>query len=275
MSGKTGENHQSAKYDENQILVIKKIYRDLRQIREEHLEALKTLREDNKRFLALIGHDIRTPISSIIGYLSVLKERIHKLGPNEVENHIDTALLSAKRTFMMLENLLEWALIENEIRSFRQKETNLKLLLADEIENIGLYASTKKITIELNDIVSEPVYIDANMISTVFRNLLNNAVKFTPEGGLIAISTKKNNNFIEVTIKDSGVGMSQDMQDLIFTEKSSNTNLGTGSEHGTGFGLILCKGFIDKHGGKIRVESDPGSGSAFRFTLPMSSSVTN
>lgn len=277
MGNKTAVNHERSrtKSNDSQILEIKKIYSDLRKIREEHAVTLKMLRTDNKRFLALIGHDIKTPMSSIIGYLSFLKERIYRLDQDEIVRHLEIALLSAKRSFMILDNLLEWAIAENEIKSFNQQDTDLMLLLDDEIKNIELYASIKKIRIELKNIVCEPVYIDANMIRAVLRNILNNAVKYTHEGGAIIISTKRKKNFIEVIIKDNGIGMKQEMQDLIFSRNNYDSRMGTGNETGTGFGLILCKGFIDKHGGKIIIESEPENGSVFRFTLPMKTSVTN
>ncbi|MBN1597786.1 MAG: HAMP domain-containing histidine kinase [Bacteroidales bacterium] len=251
---------------------IGKTSQKLIQIQDEHAKEIETLRTNNKKLLAIIAHDIKSPMSSILGFLTILKDRIARLDRGEIERHIDIALLSAKKTFTLLDNLLEWAFSENKIKSFQQEEIDLNELLLEELKNINLFASSKQIRIESNSISHEQVFIDINMIRTVFRNLLNNAIKYTHKEGEIVICTKKNNGFIEVSIKDNGIGMKQEIQDLIFSDSSYNSRLGTGNEPGTGFGLLLCKEFIDFHGGKIWIISEPGNGSEISFTLPVKTS---
>lgn len=246
------------------------INESLLQLKKTHELELKKIERNNKKLLAIIAHDIKAPMSSIIGFLSLVKDRIFELDRSKIEANIDTALHSAQKTFNLLDDLLEWAFADKAIDMFHQEHINLKNLLDEEVENIKLIISQKKMKITLTNILEEMVFVDKKMIKSVFRNLLNNAIKYSFERGEIIIDTKRNNGFVEISIRDNGVGISKEMKNNIFTKKGYNSTLGTNNEPGSGFGLLLCKEFIDAHNGKIRIISEPGTGSEFKFTLPLS-----
>lgn len=250
-----------------------KINRQLSHSEQEHINEIEKLIATNKKLLTIIAHDIKSPMGTIISFLTLLKERIPELDKNEIERHVNMALLSAKKTIFLFDDLLHWAFAENAIKLFHQEEVHLNDLIVKELDNIKLAAYTKhiNITFEINE--NELVEIDVNMIRTVLRNLLSNAVKFTDQHGEIIINTKKENGFIEISIKDNGVGMNKEMQELIFSGNSYNSTLGTANEIGNGFGLLLCKEFIDAHGGKIWIISNPFKGSEFKFTLPVKNRI--
>jgi two-component system, sensor histidine kinase and response regulator len=239
---------------------------ELLQLQEEHAIKIKTLLAENKHLLAIIAHDLKTPMSSIIGFLERLKEKIYEMDKRTIEEFVDIAILSANRSFNLLDDLLEWAFA---INSFQQEYIDVADLLQEEIEKIANFASQKQINIHLLDIRHEKVFIDKNMIKSVLRNLLNNAIKFTHEKGEITISTKGYDRFIEISIKDNGVGVSKEMRGVIFTNNGYISSSGTRKESGNGIGLLFCKEFIDIHQGKIWIISEPGNGSEFKFTLPV------
>lgn len=224
----------------------------------------------NKKLLATIGHDIKTPMSSIIGFLSLLKEGVHEWDRSKIEENIDIALSAATKTYSLLDNLLQWALAENISKSFQPEFIDFGEILNEETENIELFTSQKHININSLVLPNEKVFADKNMVKSILRNLLNNAIKYSHKHGKIDISTKRNKGFLEITIKDYGVGINSEIVNTIFSSDNHISILGTGNEPGTGFGLLLCKEFIDIHKGKIWIISKPGEGSEFKFTLPLS-----
>jgi two-component system sensor histidine kinase/response regulator len=167
-----------------------------------------------------------------------------------------------------LENLLQWARTQTDKIAFEPIVFNLKQLVEQNINLLKDNITTKNINIKHKITDSCDVYADRNMINTVIRNLLTNAIKFTHSGGDIAINSLRKDGHIEISIKDSGIGMSAEETEKIFRVDANFSRNGTDGETGTGLGLILCKEFIIKNGGKIWVESTPGKGSRFLFTLP-------
>jgi signal transduction histidine kinase len=232
---------------------------------------IKLIIDRNKKILAVIGHDIKTPISSIIGLLTTLKENIHKLDKGRINNYINNSLFSAKNSLILLDNLLEWAFAESSLKKFCREYVNINKLLKEVIEEIQFYASSKLISIETIDIPTENVFIDKNMIKTVLRNLLNNAIKYTNIDGEIVVSAIRSNEYLEVSIKDNGIGLSEEALGLIFKSGNPNSTTGIYNETVSGFGLLLCKEFLDIHKGEIRIFSKLGEGSEFKFSLPLNS----
>jgi signal transduction histidine kinase len=155
-----------------------------------------------------------------------------------------------------------------------QKEyINLNKLIEEAKESVLFNAIQKKIDIKIiNNVKQNEVFIDENMIKSVLRNLLNNAIKFTQNEGEVSINTKQYKNHMEISVKDNGMGIKKEKRETIFNTDYYETMLGTNNETGTGFGLLICKEFINKHGGKIWITSEPGIGSEFKFTIPISSS---
>ncbi|NJO88393.1 MAG: HAMP domain-containing histidine kinase [Chloroflexia bacterium] len=236
---------------------------------KEQEEEIRSIIAKNNRLLTVLAHDLKTPIGSIIGFLSLIADRIETMDKPKIESSVYMALLSAKRTFALLENLLEWAFAENSLKKFKQEYTSLNDLICETKGSILLSAVQKQIEIKITSLKELQVYVDKDMIKSVLRNLLNNAIKFTHEGGEILINTTQKGDFVVVSVKDNGVGIHRDTQEIIFTSAYAESTNGTSNELGTGVGLMFCKEFLDKHGGKIWVKSEPDVGSEFKFTLPM------
>lgn len=242
----------------------------LQQMHSGHDLEVKHLIEKNRKLLAIVGHDIRNSISLIIGYLSLTKQSIDSMDKKEIEINIDSALFSAEKSITLLDSLLKWALAENDITSFKQEYIDIAKLVQEEVEHIKTFADQKQITLTAHNIPHIKVFIDENMIRTVFRNLLNNAIKYTFIRGDVAIQAIQKDNLIEVTVKDNGIGIKEDMQNMIFEPKNLEFALGSNDKSKSGFGLLICKEIIDLHNGQLWMSSTKAVGSEFKFTLPIS-----
>src|SRR5690606_3899859 len=170
-------------------------------------------------------------------------------------------------TRTLLNNLLDWTLLQMDKLSLQAAQIDLSKI-SD--ENIQLLASLQSKQISLINNVREPTiaYADSNTINLVFRNLITNAIKFTNEGGTVIIDAKDKGKEWLVSVQDNGIGITEDVQQILFDKTAPYTTRGTANEKGTGLGLILCKEFVEKNGGKIWVDSANGKGSTFRFTIP-------
>jgi signal transduction histidine kinase len=225
-----------------------------------HLEKLVELRtkeltkvaETNAKYISIIAHDLRSPFCSIILALEFLKEATH----------------SANKTLDLLDDLLTWAISQNKEKSFNPVKINLSELMTDEIESIHTSAKQKQITLNHSIPPDLNVAADLQMVKTILRNLISNAIKFTNSGGQIRISASEIPPFVDITVRDNGIGISSEAQIKLFRTDGFHSTAGTHNEQGTGLGLLLCKEFVEIHGGNIRIESEPGKGSEFKFTLP-------
>jgi signal transduction histidine kinase len=222
----------------------------------------------NTKFLSIIAHDIKSPFSSVLGVLEVLKTSLKDYNKNEIEDYIDIAYNSAIRTLHLLDNLLVWAISQNKEKTFNPVKINLHDLLVDEIENISTSAKQKQIELNHFIAISLNIFADLQMVKTILRNLISNAIKYTNTGGEITISASESKQFIEIGIKDNGVGISFEAQKNLFKTDAFQSTAGTNNEQGTGFGLLLCTEFVGMHGGNIWIESEPGKGSEVKFILP-------
>ncbi len=186
-----------------------------------------------------------------------------------MEVHLKNINNSSKHAYNLLENLLTWARMQANLIQFNPEIFEVRAKIAGSVGMFEGASAKKNIKIEVED--GELIWIsaDVNMFSTVFRNLVSNAIKFTNENGTISISARKAGDFCEIAVQDSGIGISENDIKKIFRIDSKHKTVGTMGEKGTGLGLILCKEFVEKHGGTIRVESQPGKGSRFIFTLPV------
>jgi len=235
---------------------------------KEQEEEIRSIIAKNNRILTVLAHDLKTPIGSIIGFLSLIADRIESMEKGRIESSVYIALLSAKRTYALLENLLEWAFAENSLKEFKQEYTSLNDLISETKESILFSAIQKQIEVKITSHNELKVYVDKNMIKSVLRNLINNAIKYTHKGGQVLIHSIKKGDFIVVSVKDNGIGIRKETQKTIFTSDNTESVNGTSNETGTGVGLMFCKEFLDKHGGRIWVKSEPDIGSEFKFTLP-------
>ncbi len=234
---------------------------------------LKELNATKDKFFSIIAHDLKSPFSAMISFSEILVAEFDTFDINRQKEYLGILNDEINNTYKLLENLLLWANTQRGSIEFNPENENLYLLTEETNKLLTQLAKNK--SIKLINLITENVYIkaDKNMVLTVLRNLISNAIKFTPEGGQIKISSHKiikenKHNFIKITIKDSGVGISEKKISKLFTITKNISTKGTNNEAGTGLGLILCKEFVEKNNGKIWVESEVDNGSKFIFTLP-------
>jgi len=222
----------------------------------------------NSKFLSIVAHDLRSPLCTTIGIFDLLKKGITDGDKLEVEELIDIASNSANNTLSLLDELLAWSVSQNSEKSFNPIKINLNELINDELESFNTTTAQKQITITHSVVPNLYITADLQMTKTIFRNLISNAIKFTYTGGNISISATEGKKFVEIEVKDNGAGISEETLKKLFKTDKLQSLSGTNNERGTGLGLLLCKEFVGLHGGKIWVESEPGKGSKFKFTLP-------
>jgi PAS domain S-box-containing protein len=244
-----------------------------RKISEEALKAseakLKDINATKDKFFSIIAHDLKNPFNGILGFSNILKEEAHDLDVPTIKEYSDLINRAAVQVFRLLENLLSWARIQQDQMPYNPTTLSLKEITDEVIELMNDSAVRKKISIT-NRISDElMVNADSDMLKTIFRNLLSNAIKFTPSNGKVVLNAVENDDKVEISIKDNGRGMSNENLGKLFKLDASHSTHGTENEEGTGLGLILCKEFVEKHGGTITAESELGKGSTFKFTLPI------
>ena len=232
---------------------------------ETRSEELERLNQVKDKFFSIISHDLRSPINALSGILDVMSRG----GLSQAEFGEQTRELRIRfnHTRTLLNNLLDWTLLQMDKLSLQATSIDLSKIID---ENIQLLTSLQSKQISLINNVREATiaYADSNTINLVFRNLITNAIKFTNEGGTVIIDAKDQGKEWLVSVQDNGIGISSDVQEILFDKTSPYTTRGTANEKGTGLGLILCKEFVEKNGGKIWVESADGKGSIFWFTIP-------
>jgi two-component system, sensor histidine kinase and response regulator len=241
----------------------------LKNLAEQQSREKSLIIANNNRFISIIGHDLRGPLSSILGVMSLMKEFLYDLEKKEIEEYVDIASASALNTTNLLENLLLWATTQNVGIAINKQILDLYVLVEEEIANNLITTGLKKINLTSNIAPDMMICADNQMVKTIFRNLINNAIKFTNVGGDINISAVKLVPFVEITVKDNGRGIPSEDLDSLFLLNAVIPENNNKREKGRGLGLLLCREFVEMHGGNIRVESSPGQGSRFVFTLPL------
>jgi PAS domain S-box-containing protein len=232
---------------------------------EAHLKELNATKD---KFFSIISHDLKSPFNSIIGFSSILVEQVKEKDYEGIEQYAQIIQSSSQRTMALLMNLLEWSRSQTGRMEFTPEYVEMGSLINEVTDLLNDAAEHKSITISKEIGRNLTAFIDKAMISTVLRNLISNAIKFTNMGGKILISSQQNDHELIISVSDNGVGIKKKAMNELFRIEESSSTLGTKNEKGTGLGLILCKEFVGKHKGKIWVESDPGKGSTFHFTLP-------
>jgi signal transduction histidine kinase len=250
-------------------------------IQKEALEELKQSRQKlvetnaaKDKFFSIIAHDLKSPFLGIMGVTEELKLNIDKLEKEEISEFVNLMYSAAKNTFDLLNNLLEWSSLQTGRMVYKPDNLNIYSIVQNTCELLNTSASVKSICIE-NKVTGElAAFADKNMVSTIMRNLVSNAIKFTKPGGKISVSSYCENGFVLLSISDTGIGMTEEMLMKIFKIDSVHISRGTNGEKGTGLGLLLCKELVEKNGGEIRVTSSLGIGTEFTFSLPVSSKKT-
>lgn len=229
---------------------------------------LASLNATKDLFLSIIAHDLKNPFNTIIGFSELMLEKENELSREKSAEYLKVISDCATRAYSLLENLLLWGKAQSGKINFIPINLNLSDCISEALSLIYSQALAKNINISTSVDSTCTVYGDKNMIMTILRNILSNAVKFTPRDGNISIAVAENNEMAEIHVTDSGVGMSKEFSDKLFSIENANSTSGTNNEKGTGLGLLLCKEFVELNGGKIWVESEEGKGSKFIFTLP-------
>jgi PAS domain S-box-containing protein len=232
-------------------------------------ELVKTIATKDK-FFSIISHDLRSPLSGLMGILDILQTEYESLDEKEIKEFISHATVASKTTFSLMENLLEWSRIQTGTIKYQPK----RLKIQQVVQNmVSLYEQNlKSKQIELYNRIKPEVFVqaDKSMIETVLRNLISNSIKFTDPGGKITVSAETNNDMVIVQVQDSGIGIAKESITKLFRVDSGFSTKGTTDESGNGLGLIICKELVEKQNGKIWVESKKDEGSTFYFSVPVS-----
>jgi signal transduction histidine kinase len=244
---------------------LKKLNKSL----EEKIVELKKSNNEKDIFFSIIAHDLRSPLNGFWGLTRILVEELPNMTIDQIQQITLSMENSATGLYQLLENLLEWARMQQGLIPFDPKPVEILPEVEESVVMILESAKSKEIEITYDIPNDLAVFADSKMLQFVIRNLVSNAVKFTHKGGKINVSAKaKNNNRVLISIKDSGIGMSSGMVDHLFRLDSQINRNGTEGEPSSGLGLTLCKEFVEKLGGKIELESKEGEGSLFYFTIP-------
>ncbi len=238
---------------------------------EESEEKLRESNQTKDKFFSIIAHDLKSPFNAILGFSQLLMKNHKKYDDDKRDELIKYVNISAINTFKLLENLLTWSRSQSDRIEFSPEKVNLKTIIYEITLVLQKTAESKNIKLVDNADIELFANVDRNMLDTILRNLITNAIKFTNTSGTVTVSANetKDPRFIEISVTDTGVGIPKDRIDDLFRIDKNTSTEGTAEEKGTGLGLILCKEFVEKHGGKIRIESEIDKGSSFIFTLPV------
>jgi len=246
--------------------------KDEQRIRQKNEELVTTNAEKDK-FLSIIAHDLRSPMVSFMGLTQIMSEELSSLTINDINEMAKGMRKSAEGLFGLLENLLEWSRLQRGLISFSPNEFALKPRVMQIMNSLHELARTKEIEVVYNIEDNLRTYADENMLASTIRNLVSNALKFTSKGGRVTISAISIDDKIQISVADTGIGMDEGIKKNLFQIDAHISRQGTDGEPSSGLGLIICKDFIEKHGGKIWVESEDGKGSTFFFSIPPKSNA--
>lgn len=221
----------------------------------------------NKLF-SIIAHDLRSPFTTLLGMTRMMSQMSEHFSKDKLVSYARDINEAGERIFELLQNLLEWSRLQMEGSKLEPEILALEKVVQESIDLLKPIALEKDITLT-NSISKQVAYADVNMVDTVVRNLVTNALKFTSQGGTVDVSSVEQNNQVQVTVADSGVGIRKDLIESIFALDQKTSTTGTAGEKGTGLGLPLCKDMLERNGGQIWVESTEGKGAKFHFTLPI------
>ena len=229
---------------------------------------LDGLNRTKNRLISIISHDLKNPFHSLIGFSDLLVREADRFSEEEKLSFYKSMNETSKKAFELLQNLLDWTRLQTSEIPFNPADLPVAETIQSVLDLTNSYARDKGIVIHIEVPGDTMVYADSRMFETVLRNLLSNAVKYTPFGGKISISAQDQDEVIQLSVEDTGVGMEEEQVANLFNVDKKVSRPGTNNETGTGFGLILCQEFVKKNGGELTVESFPGKGSTFSYTVP-------
>jgi len=241
---------------------------DITEIKDNEMKLIE-LNATKDKFFSLIAHDLRGPFNALLGFTKLLEYELPTMTQDRIQKVAVTMRKSATNLYNLLENLLAWSQMERGVNTIIPESFSVMTRIIESMATIQELAIKKGIHVKYeinNDLM---VFADSNMFATIIRNLTSNAIKFTPKGGNITIGAKPMaDHWVEISITDTGIGMDQDLQENLFKLEVNTSRKGTEKEESTGLGLIICKGYIEKQGGRMWLESKEGQGSTFHFSLP-------
>lgn len=257
---------QRALHNKNlEIKKQKEVITEKAKLLQSQKAELTELNSIKTKLFSVIAHDLKSPMYALRNLFRNMHQQ--NMPAEEMKALVPEVLMDLNYTIGLMENLLQWSKTQMQSSSVRPEELDISKMITDVSYLLRLQAEAKQIYVDCK--INSSIYIvaDKDMINLVLRNLLSNAIKFTPEQGTIEIGVNDLNSFVEIYVQDSGTGISKDALDKI-NENNFYTTKGTASESGTGLGLMLCKEFLAKNGGRMQIESEIGKGSIFSFTLP-------
>ena len=252
-----------------------KILRDLTDRKQsedaikKYIRELEDLNTHKESVMAILSHDLRSPLSAIIGTAKYLKENFHKMKPDTVQQMLDLLYKSSTDELDMLDYLVEWARIKYASDAFSPTKIKLVEYIDKVFETLNETSSINAINLHHEIEENTSVFADGKMLISIIQNIVSNAIKHTEKGGEITVSAKSKDDKVIIQVKDTGIGMSKEIMEKLFTPQIKSLLETRKKNKGAGIGLLLVKGFLEKNGGEIWVESIEGEGSSFYFTLPI------
>jgi len=235
---------------------------------EEQVSELEKLNATKDKFFSIIAHDLKSPFNALIGFSQIMKERYYELEDERKINILGLINKTSSTMFSLLVNLLNWARTQSGQMTMEPNLNGIHKMIEDNVHLLEASSKEKKIRIKIDFISDYKILCDRNMLTTVFRNLISNAIKYTNKGGTVGISAFELGHNVSISITDNGIGMSKEEIDRLFKIDEYSSKQGTFKEQGTGLGLIVCAEFVKMHGGEIKVYSSEGQGSTFTVILP-------
>jgi two-component system CheB/CheR fusion protein len=265
---------------DGEMLGFVKILRDLTERKQsedaiiKYVRELEDLNKHKESVLAILSHDLRSPLSAIIGIVEYLKEYSHTMKPDDIREMVDMLYKSSTDELEMLDYLVEWARIKYAADVFSPTKIKLTEYINKVLDTLKETASINAINLHHEIEADTSVFADGKMLVSIIQNIVSNAIKHSEKGGTITVSAKSKDDKIIIQVKDTGVGMSKEIMESLFTPQLKTLSETREKNKGAGIGLLLVKGFLDKNDGEVWVESIEGEGSSFYFTLPIEKPLT-
>jgi signal transduction histidine kinase len=256
-------------FKKEELLARVKTHIDLRKALKTSQELLRM----RDKIFSIIAHDLRSPIATFMSVMNFITDHNKSISSDKIQKYLEELKHISKNAYNLLENLLNWARSQQKMVKFEFSINKVKNLVDESIALLGQMVSKKFITISNEIDENVTAYFDKNTISTVFRNLISNSLKFANSHGEVKVTCKKVNDFLQISVIDNGIGITPENASKLFKEDQIFSTYGTQKEKGTGLGLLLCKDFIEANGGKIWYENELDKGTTFHFTMPISNQI--
>lgn len=247
------------------ITDLKLIERELESQRDE----LKKINDQKDRFFAIVAHDLRSPFNGLLGFSEILSNSAENMDRADIVKYATYTHRAADAAYKLLEDLLDWSRLQLDRMGYEPELVDLEELINSNQARFQSIADEKGVTLQASFEGKSEVSADRKLIETILRNLVSNAVKFTPKGGTVSVDANSGNQNLVISVADTGVGIAKDRIGDLFTLGEKISTLGTEGEDGTGLGLQLCKELAEKQGGDITVESVEGEGTTVQVSLPL------